>query len=170
MHLKEGSFEIDFKLIKLGAKLAEDDRQCAWELYTEMVTRVAIVGKADDRSCSNFEGELLSESFDSMYKFFQESRNIMKKFPVGKLGKRKNHLGILIHEMMRQVLRPFLEKWQIDYRLWWESNKHKQISPKDIQKSYPKYKQLIAEWQSLRLLMRGIEDEIATIYELVKVR
>ena len=66
MHLKEGSFELDLKLMKLGAKLAEDDRQCAWELYTEMVTRVAVVGKTSDKNCANFDGEVLSESFDSL--------------------------------------------------------------------------------------------------------
>lgn len=170
MHLKEGSFEIDFKLVKLGAKLAEDDRQCAWELYTEMVTRVSIVGKADDRNCSNFDGELLSESLDSMYKFFQEARNIMKKFPVGKIGKKKNHLGILIHEMMRQILRPFLEKWHIDYRHWWELHKNDSTNPIEIQRKYPKYKLFMADWQDLRLVMRAIEDELISIYDLVKVR
>jgi hypothetical protein len=30
--IKEGSFELDLGLVKLGAKLSEDDRQCAWEL------------------------------------------------------------------------------------------------------------------------------------------
>jgi hypothetical protein len=43
--IKEGSFELNLGFVKLGAKLSEDDRQCAWELYTEIVTRVAVVGK-----------------------------------------------------------------------------------------------------------------------------
>jgi hypothetical protein len=30
--IKEGSFELDLGLVKLGAELSEDDRQCAWEL------------------------------------------------------------------------------------------------------------------------------------------
>ena len=33
--IKEGSFELNLGLVKLGAKLSEDDRQCAWELYEE---------------------------------------------------------------------------------------------------------------------------------------
>ena len=40
--IKEGSFELDLGLVKLGAKLSDDDRQCAWELYTEIVTRVTL--------------------------------------------------------------------------------------------------------------------------------
>jgi hypothetical protein len=35
--VKEGSFELDFGVVKLGAKLSEDDSQCAWELYTGIV-------------------------------------------------------------------------------------------------------------------------------------
>jgi hypothetical protein len=33
--IKEGSFELNLGIVKLGAKLSEDDRQCAWELYSE---------------------------------------------------------------------------------------------------------------------------------------
>jgi hypothetical protein len=40
--IKEGSLELNLGFVKLGAKLSEDDRQCAWELCTE------IVGRADE--------------------------------------------------------------------------------------------------------------------------
>lgn len=167
MHLKEGSFELDLKVVKLGAKLAEEDRQCAWELYTEMVTRVAVVGKTTDKNCGNFEGEILIESLDSLYRFFQESRGIMRRFPVGRIGKKKNHLGIVIHGMMRNVLRPFLEKWHGELRYWWEHEADKKLPPLNRQKKFPKYKLLIADWQSVRLLMRAIQRELVNIYELV---
>lgn len=167
MHLKEGTFELDLKLVKLGAKLAEEDRQCAWELYAEMVTRVAVVGKATDKSCSDFEGEVLVESLDSLYRFFQEARGIMRRFPVGRIGKKKNHLGILIHGMMRDVLRPFLEKWHADYRHWWGSGVDKRLAPLVRQKRYPKLKLFLADWQSLRLLMRAVQSELVETYELV---
>jgi hypothetical protein len=36
--ITEGSFELNLGLLKMGAKLSEIDRQCAWELYTEIVT------------------------------------------------------------------------------------------------------------------------------------
>jgi len=167
MHLKEGSFDLDLKLVKLGAKLAEDDRQCAWELYTEIVTRVAVVGKTTDKTCTNFEGEILSESLDSLYKFFQESRGIMRRFPVGKIGAKKDHLGILIHRMMRQVLRPFLEKWHGDYRHWWEYQANQKLPPLKRQLGYPRFQALMADWRSVRLLMRSIQAELVKTYALV---
>ena len=83
--IKEGSFRLDQGLVKLGAKLSEDDRRCAWELYTEIVPRVAVIGKRHDPTCEDFSGELYAESLDSLYNFFKECRGIMRKFPVGKL-------------------------------------------------------------------------------------
>lgn len=167
MHLKEGSFELDLKLVKLGAKLAEDDRQCAWELYTEMVTRVAVVGKTSDDTCSNFDGEILSESLDSLYQFFQDSRGIMRRFPVGKIGAKKDHLGILIHRMMRNVLRPFLEKWHGDYRHWWGHQADQKLTPLQRQSKYPRLAEFLADWRSVRVLMRSIEHELVKTFKLV---
>ena len=38
-------------LVQIGGELADEDRQCAWELYTELSTRVAVTGKSDDPDC-----------------------------------------------------------------------------------------------------------------------
>jgi hypothetical protein len=40
--ITEGSFELNLGILKMGAKLSEIDRRCAWELYTEIVTQVAV--------------------------------------------------------------------------------------------------------------------------------
>lgn len=41
----------------------------------------------------------------------------------------ENHLGALIHRAMGDVLRPFLETWQADYRFWWENTSDKTLPP-----------------------------------------
>src|SRR5262249_26057477 len=82
--LTKGSFSLNLGIVKLGGDLSDDDRQCAWELYTELSTRVAVTGKADDPDCVQFGGELYIESLDSLYNFFWEARGIMRKFPVGR--------------------------------------------------------------------------------------
>jgi hypothetical protein len=108
--LKEGDFSINFGVVKIGGKLSEIDRQCAWQLYTEIITRVAVPGKRRDESVSDFSGEIFVESLSSLHAFFQETRQIMKQFPVGKLKeKNQSHLGILVHDLLADVLRPFLE-------------------------------------------------------------
>lgn len=168
--LKEGNFTIDFGVVKLGGKLSEQDRQCAWQLYTEIVTRVAVSGKRRDETSSDFSGEIIAESLASLHSFFQEARQIMKEFPVGKLKeKNQDHLGILIHDLLADVLRPFLERWQADYRAWWEQQDRTGHSRFDIQKTYPKYSELLEDWTHLRKLMRKIEHQIRDEYKLQRM-
>lgn len=169
-NLKKGSFTLNLGFVQLGGELADDDRQCAWELYTELSTRVAVVGKPSDPNCTNFDGELLIESMYSLYGFFQEARKIMRQFPVGKLGaSTETHLGVMISHVMSEVLRPFLEKWHIEFRHWWENQSNHRIAPMDRQKEFPNYKELLDDWCSLRWLMRALQKEIVSVYKLTSV-
>jgi hypothetical protein len=45
--ITKGDFSLDIGFVKLGAELSDEDRQCAWELYTEIATRVAVVQLAN---------------------------------------------------------------------------------------------------------------------------
>ena len=156
--LNKGSFSLNLGIVQLGGELSDDDRQCAWELYTELSTRVAVTG------------ELYIESLSSVYKFFQESRAIMREFPVGQItGDNKDHLGIMISRMMEDVLRPFLEKWQVKYRHWWENESNPRLSPLERQKEFLELAQLLEDWSSLRWLMGQIQQELVSVYNLVDV-
>ncbi len=166
--IKEGSLSLNLGLVQLGGKLTEDDRQCAWEFYTEIATRVAIVGKRMDKTAASFDGELYSESLDSLYRFFQESRLIMRRFPVGRIKDfRQEHLGILINRILAGVVRPFLEKWNGQYRAWWAQASKADASPYDIQKKFSKHDEFLADWTALRLIMRRVEVTLAKEYKLV---
>lgn len=169
--LKKGNFSIDLGFVKLGADFEETDRQCAWELYTELATRVALTGKSKDPECTDFSGEVYAESLVSLYIFFGEARKIMRQFPVGTIGDRRieNHLGALIHRSMRDVIRPFLETWQADFRYWWEEKSDKSQPPFERQAQYPKIKEMIAQWSDLRAIMRAIQDRLVDEYKLVDV-
>lgn len=168
--ITEGNFSINFGVVKLGGKLSEQDRQCAWQLYTEIITRVAVSGKRRDESSSDFSGEIIVESLSSLHSFFQEARHIMKNFPVGKLKeKNQSHLGILIHDLLADVLRPFLEKWQAIFRAWWEQQDLSGESWFDIQIKYPKYNDLLNDWTNLRKLMRKIEHQLRDEYKLQRI-
>lgn len=165
--LSEGGFTLDFGVVKLTGKLSEQDRQCAWQLYAEIVTRVAVSGKRRDATSADFSGEVLVESLASLHAFFQEARTIMKSFPVGKLKeKQQSHLGTLIHDLLADVLRPFLEKWQADLRSWWEAQNRPAESWFDIQKNYPRYDELLKDWTHLRRLMRKLEHKLRDEYKL----
>ncbi len=167
--MTKGTFSIDIGFLKLGADFQEPDRQCAWELYAELSTRVAVTGKPKDPDCTDFSGEVYAESLVSLYTFFGEARKIMRQFPVGIIGdlKIENHLGALIHRSMRDVLRPFLERWQADYRYWWEEKSDKSLPPFERQAQYPRIKDMLAQWSDLRAIMRAIQDKLAISYKLI---
>ena len=169
--ITKGTFSIDIGFVKLGSDFTEDDRQCAWELYTELATRVAVTGKPKDPDCTDFTGEVYAESLASLHTFFGETRKIMRQFPVGAISAKgiENHLGALIHRAMRDVLRPFLETWQADYRFWWENTSDKSLPPFDRQKAYPKLNDMISQWSDVRAIMRAIQDELVSMYKLVDV-
>jgi hypothetical protein len=165
--LSEGSLTLDFGIVKLTGKLSELDRQCAWQLYTEIVTRVAVSGKRKDDTASDFSGEVLVESLSSLHVFFQEARTIMKTFPIGKLKeKQQSHLGALIHDLLADVLRPFLEKWQADLRSWWESQERSGKDWFELQKKYPHYDDILKDWMQIRKLMRKLEHKLRDEYKL----
>lgn len=168
--LKKGSFSLNLGFVKLGGDLTDDDRQCAWELYTELSTRVAVTGKLGDPECTDFDGEVYAESFESLYRFFQEAREIMRKFPVGRLEQgSQDHLGILISRVFADALRPFLEKWQADYRHWWEHEANPHLPPMDRQKEYPRVGALLADWAAVRWLLRELQRTLVDEYRLVNV-
>jgi hypothetical protein len=163
----EGGFAIDFGVVKLSGKLSEQDRQCAGNSTRKIVTRVAVILANDAmKTSADFSGEILVESLASLHAFFQEARAIMKSFPVGKLKeKQQAHLGTLIHDLLADVLRPFLEKWQADLRSWWDSQ-NKATNWFDLQKKYPRYRELLEDWTHLRRLMRTLEHKLRDEYKL----
>ena len=168
--LSKGSFSVNLGVIKLGGDLSDEDRQCAWELYTELSTRVAVTGKMSDSECKDFSGELYIESLSSLYNFFQECRRIMRKFPVGRLEQNKGqHLGIMISKVLSEVLRPFLEKWQVKYRHWWEYQSNPRKPPFERQEDFPELNDFLSDWSALRWLMRKLQEELVSVYQLVDV-
>lgn len=168
--MTKGSFTLDLGIVKLGTELSDEDRQCAWELYSELSTRVAVTGKPKDSECRDFCGELFHESLTSLYTFFQEARSIMRKFPVGRLQNDvQNHLGVIISKMLSDVLRPFLEKWQSDYRHWWENQSNPRVEPMERQKAYPQHDEMLGDWADVRVLMRALQQKLVEVYKLIDV-
>ncbi len=170
MNLTKGMFSLNLGFVQLQAELCEEDRQCAWELYTELSTRVAVTGKIQDNECTNFNGEIYIESLASLYSYFQEARVIMKKYPVGKINvDNTDHLGVMISRTMDFVLRPFLEKWQSKYRFWWEDKSNQSLIPLERQEQFPYIDEFLSDWASLRWLMKEFQKELINIYKLIDV-
>ena len=143
-------------------------RQCAWEFYVELSTRRAVTGRPSDPH--DFRDEIYVESFDSLYAFFTEARNIMKRIPVESMNPLNPLCPCLLPDLMchalRNVIRPFLEPWQADYRFWWDRVSDKFLTPFERQTFYPKRDEMLAYWGKAREEMQAIQEKVNSIYIL----
>jgi transcriptional regulator with XRE-family HTH domain len=88
-------------------KVDEVERQAAWEIYIELVTRVPL-GTLDE------DGGIVREALSSLHSLFQTTRTILRQ-----LGPRKmrpdteltQSCSYLAVSMLNVTLRPFLSKW-----------------------------------------------------------
>lgn len=164
----KGNFSVNLGFVSFGGDFDETDRQCAWELYCELITRVALVGKEDKEGQLVFTGEVLAESLESLHRFFLEARALMRRFPVGRLapGRDPHHLGFFIGGLLEVVVRPFLEKWQALYRHWWAHQSDASLSPLERQERFPGMKEMREDWNQLRRFCRDSAAELAKRYAL----
>jgi len=168
-----GSLSINLGIVSIGGTLSEADRQCAWELYCELVSRVALMGKENERGELVFTGELYDQSLDSLHAFFREARILMRRYPVGGItgNSKQNHLGFFIAALLEIVIRPFLEKWQASYRHWWqqECQRLPQTSPFERQRDYPRLEDMLADWRAVRRFCRDAAKELTRQFKLPDV-
>ncbi len=104
-------FKMKVNLAFLGIegewKVDERQRDAAWEIYVELVTRVTVQELKDD------EG-LLREALTSFYSLFGTTRDILKKYGphIASPGQKDNTtLGHIAVGVLNKVLRPLLSKW-----------------------------------------------------------
>lgn len=115
--LSEVSVEIGLPYIgKISGvwKPDETEQAAAWELYIELVTRVAVAGLESE------EG-LLRESLSSLYVIFMTTRDILRKYGPSVARPKADgdvSFGSLAIQILNFVLRPVLTTWHpllLDY-------------------------------------------------------
>lgn len=82
-------------------------RQAAWEMYVELVTRISVQPLEAD------EG-LLREALSSLYTLFDETRRILRAAGPGVARPRRGELltfGQIAVDVLNLALRPVLAKW-----------------------------------------------------------
>jgi hypothetical protein len=168
----KGSFNINLGIVSIGGEIDEADRQCAWELYCEIITRVGVIGKFDQDGKQTMTGEVLAESLDSLHRFFQEARGLMRRYPVGSLGagtSSEHHLGFFIAGLLETVIRPFLEKWQARYRYWWQHQSDHTLPPFRRQAAFPGLAEMQSDWFAVRHFCNDSAAELAARFGFPEV-
>ena len=143
----------------------QSEREAAWELYVELITRVSVVNLGPD------EG-LLRESLTSLYSLFSTTREILRKHgpAVAKpKGEDDISFGLLSVAVLNTVLRPILSKWHPlleDY----EANKPSGVSGLDYEREWERAAELRGALENARLKLvefAGILADVAGVPSLL---
>jgi hypothetical protein len=168
MPLKKISVELGLPYIgKISGDWEPDqkERQAAWELYVELITRVSVVNLGPD------EG-LLRESLSSLYSLFSTTREILRKYgpavakPKGEDGISFGRLSVAV---LNTVLRPILSKWHPlleDY----EARKPSEVSPLEYERKWEKAAELRGALEGARIKLvefAGILADVAGVPSLL---
>jgi hypothetical protein len=92
----------------------EDEGKAAWELYVELVTRIAVVPLGEQ------EG-LLREALSSLYSLFATTRDILRRYGPDVAEPRPHgqySFGVLAVAMLNYGLRPVLARWHPALEDW----------------------------------------------------
>ena len=164
--LKRKKFEVKELNINLGeigkVKLTPNyhDIRIAHQIWTELVTRKAAIPIDPDH-------DVIDEIYDSWYELFGRVRLLIADIPAERIcnydsTKELVHIAV---ETLNRGLRPHLTKWQAQYRHWHdlERKKKPEMSPQELQKTYPKYNELIEDVKEVNALLIEYAEELKNL-------
>ncbi len=160
---KLNSLKVSLKIPTIGAiegtwKPDDRERDAAWEMYIELITRISIVELKPD------EG-LLREALSSLYSLFGTTREILRKYgpSVAKAkGKGNITFGYLAVAILNGELRPVLAKWHpllLDY----ENTRESSISQLEHEKNWEKAIELRRVLNEVRNVLINYADLLAKV-------
>ena len=115
----------------------ECERNAAWDMYVELVTRIPIAQVKPGESS-------LQVCLNSLYKLFGATRDILRKygpFVARPRSEGQISFGYLSVKVLDIILRPFLIKWYpllIDY----ESSRKSSVSAREHERKWARYEEL----------------------------
>jgi hypothetical protein len=139
----------------------EEEKNAAWEMYVELITRISVVELGPD------EG-LLREALTSLHSLFATTRTILREHgPIVARAKADSDIsfGFLAVVILNTVLRPVLAKWHpilTDY----ENNKAAGLSSVEHEKRWEKNEELRDVLAKVRGTLREYADILAEVSDV----
>lgn len=139
----------------------ENERNAAWDLYVELITRISVVELKPD------EG-LLREALSSIYSLFATTREILKKYGASvarSKGESSISFGYLAVAILNTVLRPVLAKWHpllLDY----ESKREKNTSATEHERNWERCEELRQVLNDVRYILIEYADLLAQVADV----
>jgi hypothetical protein len=142
--LKKVAVSLPFGLGSAEWETDSTQRNAAWALYVELVTRVAVQELAEDAG-------LVREAMNSLYTLFGTTREILRSAGPD-VGASRESVGGLAIAVLNQGLRPFLTKWHPLLQIW-EAQRPGDRSPKE-------HEQLWKQEPALRQDLSRLREEL----------
>jgi len=152
--LKKVTLSLPFGIGGVEFKPDSTERDAAWELYVELVTRVAV------QSLNPQEG-LVREAMNSLYSLFGSTREILRKAGPS-VGASHDSVGGIAIAVLNNGLRPFLSKWHPLLQEW-EEKKPNGTSPQVHEKAWDKEMVVRGELDALRSGLEKYAEALGAI-------
>lgn len=152
--LKNVTVSLPFGIGSASWEADPTERSAAWELYVELVTRVAV------QSLSTEMGSV-REAMNSLYSLFDSTREILRKAGPT-VGASHDSVGGIAIAVLNVGLRPFLSKWHPLLQTW-EAKKPNGVSPQVHEKAWEHESTLRSELEFLRRDLEQYANALAAI-------
>lgn len=150
-----------FGEIRGNWKPDKKEREAAWEMYVELVTRISVVELKPD------EG-LLREALSSLYTLFDTTRGILRKYGTAVAKPKRGgdmSFGRIAVRVLNEIIRPVLAKWHpllLDY----EKKKSDSVSLLEHEKRWDKYEELRKVIEDARVVLKEYSDTLAKVAKI----
>jgi len=98
----------------------EDNKTASWQLYVELITRVATQPLLEDRGDEE-------SALESIYKLFNTTRDIIKQY-----GRKAETFSMLSLCLLNMILRPFTSKWHKIFKSGPVNKKNKNVFREEL--------------------------------------
>lgn len=156
--LKNVTVSLPFGIGSASWEADPTERNAAWELYVELVTRVAVQSLATDVGTAR-------EAMSSLYNLFASTREILRKAGPG-VGASHDSVGGIAIAVLNNGLRPFLSKWHPLLQAW-EAQNPEGISAPVHEKAWEQEPALRSELEALRQNLAEYAAALAIIAGVV---
>lgn len=141
--------------------LDNSDRQIAYKVWVEINTRTIAV-------MIDLDKDNIKVVNDSYHSCFLSTRELIKEIPVSKIQK-NSQLVLLLTNFLNNLLRPYLTKWGVKYKDWYEAaqkeNESNSIEDKTKYKSFIQIQRSFPEYEALTKDLLEINKKVVSFSE-----
>lgn len=164
MKLQSIKVGLDLKVLNVEGTWTptENEREAAWELYVELVTRISAVELKDK------EG-IFREALNSLYSIFSITRDILRKYGPDVAiprGENEYSFGKLAIMILNYKLRPLLTKWH-PLLQGYEAKRKPDISIKEHEDKWERLSELREELDKTRKILMDYSKHLAKVASVV---